>query len=122
MIQIPHEQIELYLPGVWEMSEMLEIIDDFTADCVRENIEGLSSDQRTVLSKLKDNEGITKLSDNIKILVDTLSNPGEIGEDNLLCIHANESNFDWFNEYGDGGRWLTRSYDNIKYVTSCNAG
>ena len=41
----------------------------------------------------------------------------------LLCIHANESNFDWFNnEYGDVGRWLTRSYDNIKYVTSFNAG
>ena len=48
----------------------------------------------------------------------------EIGVDNnFLCIHANESNFDWFkNEFGDGGRWLTRSYDNIKYVTSCNAG
>ena len=57
-----------------------------------------SQDQRTVLRKLNDNEGITRLSDNIKIFVDTLSNPGEIGEDNLLCIHAIESNFDWFNK------------------------
>ena len=68
----------------------------------------------------RESSAITDIS--MEILIDTLSNPGEIGEDNLLCIHANESNFDWFNEYGDGGRWLTRSYDNIKYVTSCNAG
>ena len=80
-------------------------------------------DQRTVLRKLND-EGITRISDNIKILIDTVSNLDEIGPGFTdLCIHANESNFDWFkNEFGDGGRWLIRSYDNIKYLTTFNAG
>ena len=45
------------------------------------------------------------------------------GKDLLLRIHANESNFDWFkDDFGDGGKWLTRSCDNIKYVTLYNAG
>ena len=43
--------------------------------------------------------------------------------DMLLRIHADESNFDWFkNDFGDGGQWLTRSCDSIKYVTLFNAG
>ena len=122
-IQLPPEQSIRDSPEVCEMSNILHSIDDFTAGWVLEMMVELSHDQRTVMRKLNDNEGITRLSDNIKIFVDTLSNPGEIGKDNLLCIHANESNLDWFNnEYGDGGRWLTRSYDNIKYVTSFNAG
>ena len=122
-IQLPPEQSIRDSPEVCEMSNILHSIDVFTAGWVLEKMVEFSHDQRTVLRKLNDNEGITRLSDNIKIFVDTLSNPDEVGEDNLLCIHANESNFDWFNnEYGDGGRWLTRSYDNIKYVTSFNAG
>ena len=43
--------------------------------------------------------------------------------DMLLRIHADESNFDWFvNDFGDGGQWLTRSCDSIKYITLFNAG
>ena len=130
-IQLPPEQSIEDSPEVCEMSNKLQPIDDLTAGCVREKMHYFNHDQRTVLRKLNDNEGITRISDNIKILIDTASDLGKIGTKwyklvigyNVLCIHANESNFDWFkNEFGDGGRWLIRSYDNIKYLTTFNAG
>ena len=94
-----------------------------TANIVYVIMNGLDLNQRTVLRKLKDNEGIARISDNIKTLVDTILNFEPAEMDMLLRIHANESNFDWFkNDFGDGGKWLTRSCDSIKYITIFNAG
>ena len=105
------------------MSNKLQLIDEFTTDWVRITMEKFCHDQRTVLRKLKDNEGIARISKNIKTLVNTILNFEPYGMDMLLRIHADESNFDWFkNDYGDGGKWLTRSCDSIKYITLFNAG
>ena len=92
-----------------------------TASTVLEIYNECSSDQLTVLRKL-DRDQLFMIGGNIQKLVEAITND-HIGNDKLLRLHANESNFDWFqNEFGDGGRYLSRSCDNIKYVTLYNAG
>ena len=45
------------------------------------------------------------------------------GMDHLWRIHANKSIVEWFKgDFGDGGRYLSSSCDNIKYLTFYNAG
>ena len=98
-------------------------LDAQTTDTVDKIIRGFDLNQRTVLRKLNDNEGIARIFDNIKTLVDTILNFEPVDMGMLLRIHADESNFDWFkNDFGDGGQWLTRSCDSIKYITLFNAG
>ena len=92
-----------------------------TASTVLEIYNECSSDQLTVLRKLEWKQ-LSMIGGNIQKLVQAITND-YIGNDKLLRLHANESNFDWFqNEFGDGGRYLSRSCDNIKYVTLYNAG
>ena len=92
-----------------------------TASTVLEIFNECSSDQLTALRNL-DKKKLDMISGNIMKLVEAITND-YIGNDKLLRLHVNESNFDWFqNEFGDGGRYLTCSCDNIKYVTLYNAG
>jgi hypothetical protein len=121
IVQLPPAN---YLDYSHEVGEVLNNTHDtMTADIVYRIINGFKPNQLTVLKKLNDNEGIARISDNIKTLVNTILNFEPNGMDMLLRIHADESNFDWFkNDFGDGGQWLTRSCDSIKYVTLFNAG
>ena len=121
VIQLPPDTNLDYSP---EVGEVLDNTHDIrTAEIVYEIMRVLDPNQLTVLRKLNDNEGIARISKNIKTLVNTILNFEPYGMDKLLRIHADESNFDWFkNDFGDGGQWLTRSCDSIKYVTLFNAG
>ena len=121
IIKRPPDEPARYLPEVREVLNSTH--DNRTADIVCKIMDGLDLNQRTVLRKLNDNEGIDRIFDNIKTLVDTILNFEPVEMDMLLRIHADESNFDWFkNDFGDGGQWLTRSCDSIKYITLFNAG
>ena len=71
-----------------------------TASTVLEIYNECSSDQLTVLRKL-DRKQLFMISGNIQKLVQAITND-YIGNDKLLRLHANESNFDWFqNEFDD---------------------
>ena len=121
VIQLPTDVALSFSPKVGEVFDNTH--DTMTANIVYEIITGLDHNQYTVLRKLNDNEGIARIFDNIKTLVDTILNFEPVEMDMLLRIHADESNFDWFkNDFGDGGQWLTRSCDSIKYITLFNAG
>ena len=92
-----------------------------TASTVLEIYNECSFDQLTALRKL-DKTNLDMISGNIMKLVAAMTDE-YVGNDKPLRLHTSESNFDWFqNEFGDGGRYLTRSCDNIKYVTLYNAG
>ena len=94
-----------------------------TADIVCAIMDDLDLNQRTVLRKLNYKHRIMTMWVKIRTLVDTMLNLVIDGKDLLLHIHANESNFDCFkDDFGDGGKWLTRSCDYIKYLTLYNAG
>ena len=121
---------DLFWPLLFEQVPLGTLDNEIVMD-VKKTLYGCSVDQLTVLKKITD-DNYSSLGRNLSKLFAAITNDDLIGKetyglptgmDRLWRINANKSIVEWFKgDFGDGGRYLSSSCDNIKYLTFYDAG